>query len=121
MPRGTSRPRLEAFALEAASLIRSDRNAAIRRRTEVATMVNVAERSVRSGVTGQAVRLPADVKFQATLAARCNGRNTGVSINFLPSGMSCGGSIVLTRLESGYEVRVNWLTGGVEVVPFKAS
>jgi general secretion pathway protein H len=30
--------------------------------------------------------------------------------------MSCGGVVKLTRLGAGYEVRVNWLTGGVEVV-----
>jgi general secretion pathway protein H len=30
--------------------------------------------------------------------------------------MSCGGVVVLTRPGVGYEVRVNWLTGGVEVV-----
>jgi len=38
-------------------------------------------------------------------------------INFFGSGMSCGGTIELTRLGAGYQVRVNWLTGGVEVVP----
>jgi general secretion pathway protein H len=31
--------------------------------------------------------------------------------------MSCGGAIALTRLDFGYEIRVNWLTGGVEIVP----
>jgi general secretion pathway protein H len=34
--------------------------------------------------------------------------------------MSCGGTIALTRLGTGYQVRVNWLTGGVEVVPVTA-
>ena len=31
--------------------------------------------------------------------------------------MSCGGAIALTRLGVGYEIRVNWLTGRVEIVP----
>ena len=31
--------------------------------------------------------------------------------------MSCGGVITLSRLGIGYEVRVNWLTGGVELLP----
>jgi general secretion pathway protein H len=30
--------------------------------------------------------------------------------------MSCGGAIALTRLGVGYQIRVNWLTGAVEVV-----
>ena len=38
--------------------------------------------------------------------------------SFFSTGMSCGGVITLSRLGSGYEVRVNWLTGGVEIVPF---
>jgi general secretion pathway protein H len=31
--------------------------------------------------------------------------------------MSCGGVIVLARLDAGYEIHVNWLTGRIEVVP----
>ena len=54
------------------------------------------------------------------LAARCNQRPAGPTIRFFASGMSCGGAIALTRLGVGYQVRVNWLTGGVEVVPFDA-
>ncbi len=43
--------------------------------------------------------------------------SAGRSIDFFPSGMSCGGTIALARPGMGYEVRVNWLTGGVEIVP----
>jgi len=63
------------------------------------------------------VRLPADVTVEAVLASRCNNRPAGTTIRHLPSGMSCGGAIALTREGIGYQVRVNWLTGGVEVVP----
>jgi len=63
------------------------------------------------------VRLPADVTVEAVLATRCNNRPAGATIRHLPSGMSCGGTIALTREGLGYQVRVNWLTGGVEVVP----
>jgi general secretion pathway protein H len=34
--------------------------------------------------------------------------------------MSCGGTIALSRSGVGYQIRVNWLTGGVEVVPVNA-
>jgi general secretion pathway protein H len=30
--------------------------------------------------------------------------------------MSCGGAVALTRADVGYEVRVNWLTGRIEIV-----
>ena len=71
---------------------------------------------LRSGATGRTVRVPDDVRFDALLAARCNQRAAGPTIRFFASGMSCGGAIALTRLGVGYQVRVNWLTGGVEVV-----
>ncbi len=56
--------------------------------------------------------MPDDVAFDAALAARCNQRPAGATIRFFASGMSCGGAIALTRLGVGYEIRVNWLTGG---------
>ena len=118
LSRGTSRARLESYAVEAAAMLKADRNAAIRTRTQVATQIDPPQRLVRSGATGRVIRLPQDVKFEAILAARCNQRPAGSTIRFFASGMSCGGAIALTRLGVGYEVRVNWLTGGVEVVPF---
>ena len=120
IPRGTSRARVEAFALETASLLRADRNAAIRRRTEVAAVVDAPSRSVHSGASNRMVRLPNDVDVETTLASRCAGRGAGNTINFFESGMSCGGAIVLSRQGTGYEIRVNWLTGGVEIASYRA-
>ena len=119
LPRGTSRARLESFAVEAAAMLKADRDSAIRNRVQVATEIDAPLRVVRSGATGRVIRLPADVRFEAILAARCNNRPAGPTIRFFASGMSCGGTIALTRLGVGYQVRVNWLTGGVEVVPFE--
>ena len=117
LPRGTSRARLESFAIETAAMLKADRNAAVRRRAQIVTEVNPPARQVRSGATGRIIRVPSDVNFDATLAARCNQRPAGPTIRFFASGMSCGGVIALTRLGVGYQIRVNWLTGGVEVVP----
>ena len=117
LPRGTSRARLESFAIETAAMLKADRNAAIRNRVQVITEIDAPQRIVRSGATGCVLRVPDDVAFDALLAARCNQRAAGPTIRFCASGMSCGGAIALTRLGVGYEVRVNWLTGGVEVVP----
>ena len=116
-PRGTSRTRLESYAVETAALLKADRNAALRRRIAVTTEVDAVARRVRSGATGRTVQVPDDVGFEATLATRCNQRAAGSTIRFFASGMSCGGVIALTRLGTGYEIRVNWLTGGVEVAP----
>lgn len=119
MPRGTSRPRLEAYAIEAAALLESDRNAAMRRRVGVATEVDAASRSLRSGASGRVLRVPDDVVFDAVLPERCSQHEALSTIGFLASGRSCGGVIALSRHGVGYEVRVNWLTGGIEVVARK--
>jgi general secretion pathway protein H len=121
IPRGTSRARVEAYALETASVLKTDRNAAVRRRIEVATQIDANSKSIRSGATGRVVQVPDDVLFDATLAARCDGRTAGNTISFFATGMSCGGTIALTRQGVGYQIRVNWLTGGVEIVPLNAS
>ena len=119
IPRATTRAKLESYAVETAALLKADRNAALRRQIQVTTQIDAAARSIRSGVTGRIIRLPNDVSIDAMLASRCADRNAGRSIDFFPSGMSCGGTIALTRPGMGYEVRVNWLTGGVDIVPQK--
>jgi general secretion pathway protein H len=78
-------------------------------------------RMIRSGAGAGTIRVPDDVQVDAALASRCNQREAGQSVVFFASGMSCGGSIALSRLGAGYQIRVNWLTGGVEIVPLNAS
>jgi general secretion pathway protein H len=115
-PRATSRPRLEAYALEVAAILTADRSAAIRRHTEIATVLDAGANAIRSGAGGRSARFPRDVVFNALLAQTCNGRDGGSTIAFFANGMSCGGSIGVRRGNVGFEIRVNWLTGGVEVV-----
>jgi len=107
---------MEATALRIATLLKSDRNSAVRRRGVVATEIDVPSRLVRSGAGEQSIRIPDDVQFDATLARRCNQREAGDTIVFFASGMSCGGVLALTRNDVGYQVRVNWFTGGVQIV-----
>ena len=120
IPRNTSRSRLEAYAVETASLLKADRTAAIRHRVQIATKIDAGARSLRSGSTGQILRVADDVVFDAILPNRCNERPAFSTINFFPTGMSCGGTIMLSRLGATYEIRVNWLTGGIEIVSHSA-
>ena len=115
LPRSTSRPQLQAYAIDAAALLKDDRTAAIRRHVTIATNVNATARVIRSGASDRLLRLPNDVLFEAVLPQRCNQRPVFSAINFLASGASCGGTLMLTRFGVGYEVLVNWLTGGIEV------
>ena len=116
IPRQTSRSRLQAYALQTATLLKADRNAAIRHQAQVATLVDTETRSIRSGVSREMIRIPDDVHFDALLPQTCRQRAALSTISFFADGMSCGGTIALTRLDAGYEVRVNWLTGRIEIV-----
>jgi general secretion pathway protein H len=121
IPHQTSRSRLQAYALQTATLLKADRNAAIRHQTEVATLVDTGTRSIRSGVTTEMIRIPDDVRFDALLPQTCRQHAALSTISFFANGMSCGGMIALTRLDTGYEVRVNWLTGRIEIVPHSSA
>jgi general secretion pathway protein H len=116
IPHQTSRSRLQAYALETATLLKADRNAAIRRQADVATLVDAGTRSIRSGTSGETISIPEDVQFDALLPQTCRQQAALSTISFFANGTSCGGTIALTRLDAGYEVRVNWLTGRIEIV-----
>jgi len=116
IPQATSQSRLAGYAVDVAALLKGDRNAAMRNHVAVATSLDAERRTVRSGAAATVVEIPADVTFAALLAQRCAGRPVGGTIEFFPSGASCGGVIAISRQGFGYQIRVNWLTGGVEVV-----
>jgi general secretion pathway protein H len=115
VPRQTSRARLQAYAMQAATLLKSDRSAAIRRGVDVATLVDPHAHAIRAGASREMLQLPDDVRFDALLPQSCRQRAALSVISFFPDGMSCGGTIALSRLGTAYEIRVNWLTGRIEM------
>jgi general secretion pathway protein H len=117
IPHATSRAALESYAMKTAALLKSDRNAAVRNGSTVQTVLSPQAGTIRSGASERMVQLPRDVTFNAILAEQCGGHASGTTIEFLPSGMSCGGTIFLSRPGAGFEVRISWLTGGIEIVP----
>jgi len=116
IPRETSRSRLQAYALQSATILKADRVAAINRRTSIATLVDAGGRAIRSGATPAYIRIPDDVRFDATLPQTCRHQEALSTISFFANGTSCGGTIALTRFGEGFEIRVNWLTGRIEIV-----
>ena len=113
-PRHTSRARLQAYAAETAAILKTDRLEARRRNVPVDTMASAPMRQVRSGTGSRVVQFPRDVAVDTLLAANCGGE--GSAIRFYPSGRSCGGTVSLAIPGARYDIRVNWLTGGVEIV-----
>src|SRR5436190_22599948 len=69
LPRGTSRARLESYAVETAAMLKADRNSAIRHRLQTATELDAPTRIIRSGPTGRAIQVPDEVAFDSLPAA----------------------------------------------------
>ena len=116
VPRQTSRPRLQAYALQAVTLLKSDRAASMRNGLRVDTRLDTSRRLISSGSGGAALKLPDDVGFRATLPRTCQQRPVVATISFFPVGLSCGGAITLSRADLSLEIRVNWLTGRIDIV-----
>ena len=113
---GTSRAGVEQLARRTASLLKSDRYAAIRGRADVATTVDARAREIVAGSSGARLRLPPDVTMRATLSNQCVTSRDRAGMVFFADGRACGGTVALSRDRAVYEVRVSWLTGGVDVV-----
>jgi general secretion pathway protein H len=116
IPHGTSRPHFEAYATKAAAMLKWDRASSLMQQRRIATQLDVERGLIRSGASGQMLTFPPDIRMTAVLAETCEGAPAGASIVFLPSGMSCGGAITLTRPGMSLQIRINWYTGGVEIV-----
>jgi len=113
---GGSAGGVDVWALRIAALLKADRYAAIRTGAPVVTILSAANHTVASGGGHGVLHLPADMGFDAILADRCAGVDTRRGVVFFPSGMSCGGAIALARGGHNAEIRINWLTGGVDIV-----
>jgi general secretion pathway protein H len=110
---GTGRAGLQAVTLQAATLLRRERMSAIlNRRVRRVSLDGV--RRVLVGEGGTVVAIPSDVKVDVLGAdALWSGRLAVV--RFEPDGASSGAVLRLSRERAGYEIRVNWYTGGVSV------
>src|SRR5262249_51821758 len=67
MPTTTSRAYLEGYAVQVATLLKADRNAALWRGGTVDALVDARGRTIRSGSGARVVQVPEDVVFDALL------------------------------------------------------
>ncbi|MGY3533208.1 general secretion pathway protein H [Bradyrhizobium embrapense] len=115
VPRQTSKARLQAYALAAASILKGDRAMSVAGGVRVDTLVDLPGRAIRSVASSAVFQVPDDIKFEAILPRSCNQRPVLSTISFFPDGMSCGGAIALWRADLRLEIRIDWLTGRIEV------
>jgi general secretion pathway protein H len=115
MMSGTGRAGLKALTLQTASLLRRERLGAMLSGHDREVSLD-GERRVLIGDGGDVVALPQDVVLDILgVDAMWSGRQAVV--RFHPDGASTGAVLKLSREEVGYEILVNWYTGGVTIEP----
>lgn len=115
IPRGTSSAGLAATVMDVATMLRADRTGAVRDGLRVGTVINLDGRTVRDA-TGRTVTVPRDLAFEIVTATACSLGGRRYQITFNPDGSSCGGVVRLAKDGRSFRIRVNWLTGWVDVV-----
>jgi general secretion pathway protein H len=114
MTRGTGRGQLKAVALETADLLRRERVGAVLTRRLRHVSID-GEQRVLIGDGGRTVAIPKDVALDVMgVNETWAGRRS--LVRFETDGSSSGTIIKLARDGFGYEIRVNWYTGGVTLV-----
>ena len=108
LPRGTTPSRQGAYAAQIAALMKNDRSAAAR--------VDVENRRVSSGSAGTIVTLPSDVRLEVIASHLCADQPGRFAIRFAPDGRSCGAIVHVAKGELDWRIRVNWLTGMIDIV-----
>jgi general secretion pathway protein H len=112
---GTGRGQLKASTLQIAALLRRERIGAVMTGQERQVSID-GERRVLVGDGGDVVAVPRDVVVDILgIDALWAGRQAVV--RFHPDGASTGAVLKLSREKAEYEIRVNWFTGGVAIVP----
>jgi general secretion pathway protein H len=112
---GTGRAGLRALTLQTASLLRRERLGAILTGRDREVSLD-GERRILVGDGGDIVALPRDIALDILgVDALWSGRQAVV--RFHPDGASTGAVLKLSREKAGYEIRVNWYTGGIAIGP----
>lgn len=114
IPRGTGASRLSGYAAQTASLLKITRSRAVEQNRDVGLHVDLGRKRL-FGAAGSLI-LPDDVTLDVVASTRC--REIGqVAIVFSADGRSCGAIVTLAKDSLVWRVRVNWLTGVIDVLP----
>lgn len=116
LPHETTPSRLGAYASQVAAILKSDRSSAARGGREVGTRVDLAGKRIESGASRQAINLPRDVTLDLIASDTCRSPRGEFAVVFAADGRSCGAVITLAKGGRDWKVRVNWLTGFIDVV-----
>lgn len=120
LPRANNAARLSATAMEVATVLRGDRSRAARAGKPAASLLDLDRRTVTSA-GGRVVKIGDGFAVDVLTTGECRQSGRRFRIEFRPDGSSCGAVVRLSAGGRAFRVRVNWLTGWVDVVgPEKA-
>jgi general secretion pathway protein H len=111
---GTGRARLKAVTMDTAALLRRERVRAVLAGRTTRVWLDSGRRMLM-GDGGYGIAIPDDVMVDL-LGADAFWENGRAVARFEPDGTSSGAVLKYSRQEAGYEIRVNWYTGGVAIV-----
>jgi general secretion pathway protein H len=114
MTKGTGRGQLKALALETADLLRRERLSATLTGRSREVFIDGESRTL-AGLGRKSVAVPKDVVLDL-IGADASRAGRRLVVRFEPDGSSTGAALRLSRERVGYEIRVNWYTGGVAIV-----
>jgi general secretion pathway protein H len=110
---GTGRAQLKSTVLDAAALLRRERQSAVLTGRDRQVSLD-RERRLLVGDGGRTVAIPRDVELDV-MGADALWSGQRAVVRFHPDGASSGTVMRLSREGAVYEIRVNWYTGGVFV------
>lgn len=116
LPRETTAWRLHGYASEVGAMLKTDRNAAANSGRVVATRIDVNGRRLTGGSDGKVIAIPQDVVLDVIASDVCPADGGQLAISFAADGRSCGAVISLAKGGRDWRIRVNWLTGLIDVV-----
>ena len=110
----TNQSRFRALSTSTATLLRDTRTDAIARGGEAYAVFDRRRRTIQAGK--HLVSVPVDVDVGLLAGSRCVASGDRIQIVFRADGTNCGGVFRFARGDRATRVRVNWLTGHVEIV-----
>jgi general secretion pathway protein H len=110
----TAGAQIAAAALDITTLLRRDRTAASLQGRPSGTRFDLSRRLV-TDATGRSVEIPRDASLEVMTAPQCADGQQRFLITFAPDGSSCGGVLTLREGSLAFRIRVNWLSGMIDV------
>jgi general secretion pathway protein H len=121
LPGAADRAALRTAAGQIAAGLRETRTIALASGRSASFTLDTASRAYRIGDGAVWHVLPANVATELFTAAQEQLDDVTGDIRFFSDGSSTGGGIRLAQGKTGDEIRVDWLTGRVSLVPLAAS